>query len=579
MEFLLVGLITGLIGGFPFDFGRDGWWKKWLIITLTMAVINSFLAYLATPELIGPFWGVGVVLLTALGLAPNFIWSGIIHEDSWGVDDGLRFGWVVSFFFIVILLLPIIGGVRGCGVFRADDYRAFVADRVEERDWKVDLQPIDTAHIRMVSEEQAEWMANKAFGQAEGSLGSRYRLGKMTIQKVKNELVWIAPLEFQGFSAWQSSDTTPGYVMMSAEDPTHEAKLVTGFKFRYVPSAYFGDDLDRHLYTHGYQFHGTMDYTFEIDDDGHPYYVATIYEPTIGYGGTDVTGVVLVNPETGELTPYSIADVPAWVDRVIPAPTAHTRLRDYGIYVHGWKNSWWNQVDVNIPTEEHGSLYGLNLVWGDDGKAYWFTGMSSSKRSDQSLVGFVLMDSRTGTTREYRLSGSDETGVTQAVNSAISNFKDWEATDPILYNIYGELTWVVPVVSHTGIFQRLALVRASNSGLVLGKDKTEALALYRQLLQKSDNATAPIADVSNQTVQGIVGRLSCPVVEGNTICHFTLDGDNRIFTASPAISPELPILKIGDQVIVGYVETTEPTVPVRAFDIMGFHSRASQKDK
>lgn len=565
MMFFLIGLVTALIGGFPFDIGRDGWWKKWLILTGSLTVANMFFVWLGTPQLIGPVWGVGATLLVAYGLLINaaLAWAGCDHFYPHRSEYRPHISTAAV---AAIGFLAAIGGLRGCGVVRSQDYRAFVADHIERRDWKADLQPIDTAHIRMVSEKQAGWMANKAFGQTEGSLGSQFKLGSLTIQKVKNELVWIAPLEFQGFSSWTAADVSPGYVIMSAEDPSQEARLVMGHKFRYIPSAYLGDNLERHLYVNGFVTRGTIDYTFEVDDEEHAFYVVTVYHPSIGYGGEVIDGIAIVNPESGEITEYSVEKAPAWVDRIIPSEFAHDRLTNFGQYGDGWVNTWWGHKNINKPTEKN-----LDLVWADDGRAYWFTGITSAEESDQSLIAFVLMDSRSGETREYALKGSDEKGVIEAVNASVSNFKGWEAADPILYNVYGELTWVVPVVSG-GIFQQLALVRASTVQVTLGKSKNEALAKYRVALQSRGNTDAPTSDASIRKLEGKVTRFACAVLDGSTLCSLVLDDDSHIFTATPSLSPELVIAQIGDTVRLTFVETSEITVPLQTFDITSLHT-------
>ncbi len=581
MAFWIIGLVVGLVAGIPFDFGRERWAIKWFVLTGIFTVFGSLMAWLTTPQLIGPFWGAGIWWIVAVGLATNVIWCLIGAYSGYRGSDH-SYGPIRALVAAAILVaLPTIGGLRGCAMFRADDYRALVSNNVEEREWKADMAPVDVDHVRMVSKTQAGWIAKKALGQSENTaIGSRFKIGDLTIQKVGDKLVWVAPLEFQGFAAWQAADTTPGYVIVSAEDPKIPATLVENRKFRYVPSAFWGDNLERHLYTHGFVFRGTTDYTFELDDSGNPFYVVTVYEPSIGYGGEIVLGVAVVNPETGAIEEYTAENAPTWIDRIVPLEFAKDRLDDYGKYVGGWWNAVWDEEGVNIPTDPKTSQVdpdALWLTWGDDGQAYWFTGLTSSKGTDDSLVGFALMNTRTGHTRIYRLSGSDESGVMEAVNTAVSNFSGWYATQPILYNIYGELTWVVPVISESGIFQRLALVRASNTSVSLGESKHAALTRYRQDLVKSGNAENPTSQSDLAHKRGVIDRYACPVLDGNTICHLTLRNDvlSRIFTGTSKISPELVVARPGDEVDIGFLETDEPTVPIESFNLLNFTARIS----
>ncbi|HLD21261.1 MAG TPA: hypothetical protein VJB64_04150, partial [Patescibacteria group bacterium] len=351
MSNLLIGLLCGLVAGIPFDFGREGWVKKWLILTVSWTVISTFIIWLVLPGFVGPLWGGKIWLLLFLGLVFNLVYSASGESDTYGVQCKSFHPWRVVTFMLSFCLIPLVVGLQSCAAFHHEDYRAFVAQDMEKREWKSDMNPVNTAHIRMVSEEQAIWLAQKALGQSSDmGLGSRFRIIEITIQKVKDRLVWVAPLEFQDFRAWEASGTSPGYVTVDAEDPNKPAELHDGFSLRYMQNAYYEFYLERHVYEHGYRFKGTTDYTFEIDDEGKPFMVVTVYEPTIGYKGEQVTEVLVVDPQTGDMVSYAPKLAPEWIDRIIPSTFAKERLVDYGEFVHGWKNSWWGEKDVNVPT-------------------------------------------------------------------------------------------------------------------------------------------------------------------------------------------------------------------------------------
>lgn len=575
MRFILIGMAIAVLGALPLEFPRRGWLSKSAIMFIIGAIFWSFIAWLSTPQLIGPFFGAGAIWMTIFAVAINAIVSGVmvfIDRDSRGHSDGYLLPSIIAA--LVVTVLPVLSAISGSAFFHAKDYRNFVERDVEQREWVSDMSVIDTAHIRMVSQEQAEWRANKVLGQADGSLGSRYKVGILSIQKVGEELVWVAPLEFQDFKSWQSFGHTPGYVKVSAEDPHREAELVTGYELAYMPTAYWSKNLERYLHCNGYQFKGTTDYTFEIDDEGKPSFVITVFKPTIAYWGEEITGVLVVDPVSGELAEYSIDEAPEWIDRIYPEWFACQRLTDYGRYVLTWWNAVWRKDQVNVPTSIGGSR-DLWLIWGDDGRAYWFTGLTSEKDTDQSLVGFVLMDTRTGHTKTYRISGDDESGIVATVNSAVSNFSGWHATQPILYNVYGELTWVVPVVSKEGIFQRIAFVHTSTQKVALGQTKREGLAEYRSILAENGNRSAPSSESSHSQARGNIARITSAVENGDTTFYIVLDGSSSgvIFTGGVTVSPELAIAREGDPVVISYMETGETLVPLDSFDLVSFISR------
>jgi hypothetical protein len=90
------------------------------------------------------------------------------------------------------------------------------------------------------------------------------------------------------FFKWiNNQEGTAGYVMVSATNE-RDVKLVQNIegksiKIKYQPQAYFQSNLERFLYFSGYSTVGLTDFSFEIDDQGMPYWVVTKYEKRIGF--------------------------------------------------------------------------------------------------------------------------------------------------------------------------------------------------------------------------------------------------------------------------------------------------------
>lgn len=571
MEFLISAIIPAFLSGIPLEFessnGRDSsfidsvigtWWKRWLAHLVIMTLVFSAMNYVLCPNLVGPWFGGIIVSETIVVCFIRMIARTLLTDDiANNRDVSMRY----FYYFLTIISVMLIGPwVMNSKMLRSGFYSDLIT-KVEKKDWKSDMAPVDVAHIRLVSQAQAEWKAQQQMGQDGQSFGSKYSLGELHIQKVGQELMWVGVLDFRGFSSWSSYGTSPGFVMVSAEDPNRTPKLVTHHAFKYLTSSYFETDLERHLYTHGYQFKGTTDYTLEVDDDLKPSWVVTVFEPTIGFYGEVVTEVLLVNPESGEIVSYKPDKVPAWVDRVLPEEFAHTRLTNYGKFVHGWINSWWGEGDVIVPT-----VNDMKLVWTDDGHAKWFIGLTSPNSKDQALVGFALIDSRTGELREYNLSGANELAVDQIVAKEVANYSGYQATQPILYNVYGELTWAVPVIAG-GIFQRVAFVHASNSTVAIGRNKIDALAAYRKLITVSGNKDVPSIQSATKTAQGKIRRISSAVANGETTFYLVLGEHSHVFTGTIALSHLLPVVNIGDVVRVKYLDTTEVTAPIISLEV------------
>lgn len=580
MSTILYGLLVGGICAIPFDrrlFSKEsgGLRVVWLVQTIVFGLIAGLWYYFGALSLAGPFWGTTGVASVLFGL--NLVVTLVTLMGADGYRDE-RPG-VLRYLVPVIVLLVFAGrGILGTGLFTASEkFRMIGAVQTVAASESVEfLEPIAHSHIRMVSLEQASWMMDKVLGEAENkALGSRFTVGHPSIQRVGGELVFVAPLEYRAFRHWTSSRGTPGYVVVSAEDAASPARLVlkpegsaTEFEFRYMPSAFFGDNLVRYVYESGHRGLRVADYHFELDEERTPHWVVTLTEPTIHYTASAVRAVLVVDPQSGNITRYAPDEVPSWVDRVIPEQMAVDYLSWWGSYARGFWNAFWTKDGVTEPTAAQlpGTDAGAERVWlayGRDGEAYWFTGMTSESDEDQSLVSFVLMSSRTGATREFRLSGANEAGVMQAVDSAVSNYTGFHATAPILYHLYGEYAWVVPVVSETHIFQRLAIVRASNGEVVLGNTKQEALRAYQRLLTSSGNQANPEVQASVSRRLGTIDRIYGDVQNGTTVYHLSLtEMPGRIFTGTSVISPTLPLLRDGDRVSVEYLDSADPVIPL-----------------
>ena len=106
------------------------------------------------------------------------------------------------------------------------------------------------------------------------------------------DIVRVTPLEYNGFIKYLNNrkNGVKGYITVNSV--TGDADLVKLDKgMQYMPSAYFFDNLHRHL---RFKYPTVIfdDERFEIDNDGNPYWVV----PTVRYSGVgikkEITGVI-----------------------------------------------------------------------------------------------------------------------------------------------------------------------------------------------------------------------------------------------------------------------------------------------
>ena len=446
---------------------------------------------------------------------------------------------------------------------------ASVVGQVEKKEWNSSLAPVDPKHIRLVSNEQARWIGAKALSEG---LGSVYQPGSYSLQKIGDRLYWVAALDFQGWRRWVSMDSAPGAIVVDAHDPTAPARLVQKdaegheIKLRFTPGAFFGRNLERHVWSSGYATYELEGWHLELDDSFRPFWVVTALKPSIGFSGEKPEKVLTVNPDSGELKEYSPENTPPWIDRVVPEEVAVNNLKWWGLYRQGWWSSWLGSQSLLEPTALNGEA--AWLVYGHDGRCYWYSGLTSVSDRDDTLLGYTLTDSRSGKTTEYKVSGTTAGTANSAVSAAaakVSNFRGYHPTQPIPYNIYGHLAYIVPIVNENHLFQRVAIVDVTCQKVALGEDKQSALQEFKQLLGGvSGNGASPTLDSAVKSVTFTVSRMAESVRNGNsTVYLYTGSFPGRTFFGSSQQGPQLFLTREGDSVTIKFLDTDESLIPIQ----------------
>ena len=292
------------------------------------------------------------------------------------------------------------------------------------------VQPLALDQLPIVDKSLARELADKKVGENPG-LGSQVVLGIPVIQKVNGKLVWVVPLEHSGFFKWlKNMDGSAGYIVVSASDVS-DVTLVTDHKIKYQANAYILDDLNRHVRLFGGGlFKGLTDYSFELDDDGVPYWVITTYKNRWLFNLPEATGVLTVNATTGETTQYTIDTLPEWVDRVQPESFVMDQIQNQGTYVHGIFN--FSNQDKFRPSQGDIIIY-------NGARCYLFTGLTSVG-SDESAIGFILVDMVTKESNIYQMSGATETAAQSSAEGKVQQF-GYRASFPMIINLDGQATY------------------------------------------------------------------------------------------------------------------------------------------
>lgn len=535
---------------------------KKIVQILFLLFVGFLMVYLSLPVIRYGFFGLPIILLVLTFLS-------ILITTGLAVSPKTKQVIVTSkpskiFYYTVLLLLvymiafPLLTSLP---MFRSESYQKLIGKVNNGEKIANHIAPISIDEIRVVDEDLAHLLGEKVLG-TQPALGSQVELGEFCIQKVNKDLYWVAPLLHSGFFKWMNNqEGTAGYVMVSATNE-RDVKLVQNIdgkaiKIKYQPEAYFQSNIKRHLYFNGYSTVGLTDFSFEINDAGIPFWVVTQYEKKIGFRGNEAVGVLLVNAQSGEIQKHSIASTPKWVDRIQPINFIEEQLNDWGKYVHGY----WNFSNANkLQITE-----GLTLVYGDDNKSYWYTGLTSVGK-DESAVGFVLVDTRTKETTFYKQGGATEYAAQSSAQGKVQE-KGYQASLPIPYNINNIPTYVMTLKDKGGLVKMFAMVAISDYTIVgVGNTMREALTSFKNVYNMADNRINPGTVTNKKNLTSVVTRIQNDVKNGNSFYYFKVKDYKNIFVGSSQISSQLPITLIGDTVKISFDIDLEEVIDVSSFE-------------
>ncbi|MGM0865964.1 MAG: hypothetical protein ACQEWF_14945 [Bacillota bacterium] len=408
----------------------------------------------------------------------------------------------------------------------------------------------------------------KAFGQVPNT--SYYELGRLQIQKVNGEYVYIAPVEFSGFFKWFKGDETPGYFTLSATDSSSNPKFIKE-EMVYTPSAFFNKKIERHIRLNYPKQIFNGDVQLEIDDEGKPFYIRTFGEFISARNGFKAKGIVMVDPKSGDTKSYKIDEVPDFIDGAISPETVSLQNSYFGNYVQGFWNSRFGKSEVKLPSDE-GTEANVSPIFDENGDMYYFTDFTSPKEGVDSMLGYSLTNSRTGEATFYtgnlEESYMDSQGALQIIQKKFIE-KKWDGEMPVLYNFYGEASWLTPVLDANGFLQNYFIVSAANPEIsAFANTPNQALKQYKTALQRGGGSVDGSSKSEEKQTNGTVVRFYKEKTGDYTVVSFLLDNGNNYIVSSE--NSLLAIyLKENDKVNVKYMDTGEEFLPVKEMTIEG----------
>lgn len=440
-----------------------------------------------------------------------------------------------------------IASLLGLKLFNASRYRDLIT--ISEGNFAEDISEISMSQIPVVDRDTASRLGNRKLGEMT-ELVSQFEVEEDYTQiNYKGAPYRVTPLTYADPIKWifNMSKGLPAYI--TVDMVTQETNLVwleSGMK--YSPSEYFFRNIYRYLrFSYPTKMFDTV--SFEIDDNGTPYWVAPTIAYRIGWwDGQDIDGAVLVNAITGESHYYPKDEVPQWIDQLYRSDLIISQLDDNGRFQNGYLNSIFGQKDVRRTT------YGYNYLAIDD-DVYLYTGMSSVT-ADQSNIGFVLVNLRTKDTTFYTVPGATEYSAMESAQGQVQHLQ-YTATFPLLLNISNRPTYFISLKDQAGLVKMYAFVDVEQYQIVgTGATVDEAKQAYRNAL----NLEEPEAEIASDSEEmtGTISDIQDVVISGNTIYYFMLTGSDTVYSASITTNERLPFLQPGEEVSFLFTPGTAP---------------------
>lgn len=449
---------------------------------------------------------------------------------------------------LCILLFMIIIEIIGSPLFNAEKYASILS--VQDADFSEDLsEAAETDSIALMDTNSAKMLGDREIGSL-SNVVSQFDVSDNYIQiDFNGKPVKVSALDYAGFFKWVNNKETgiEGYVTVDPVSMSASFKKSKGMKF--VPSAYMLEDACRHIWL---KYPTTIfgNVHFEIDEEGNPFYIASVYKKTVAlFGGETVSGCIILDPVSGNMQKYNLEDVPAWVDVVFDGDLICRQYNWFGKLQNGYLNSiigkkgckqvtnyYSEEADNDAPMVDYGYV-------AKDGDIWIYTGITSLN-GDSSNIGFLLANERTGESHCYTIAGADEKSAMVAAEGEVQE-KGYQASFPSLINVNGNPTYIMVLKDSGGLVKLYAAVNVEQYNLVTtAATQNECLSKYKALLgiRESEEETEP-----DNYIRITISSVKYIDIDGNTYIYL-IDQSGAIYKAKASTHEEMLLLKEGDSV-------------------------------
>jgi len=573
---------------------------KSIILGIVIYLVWLFATYyFFYPAINGHSSGFWFYLLIIVLLPPFLVISirnSALKISRRGIDfnsDGLqKFPKIIFYVFVAIIVFLLLAAIWGAKLFHAKKYAGIL--QVEDYVFTEDIdQSSALSKIALMDTNSAIRLGNREIGSL-SELVSQYNVSTSYSQLDLNGApMKVSALDYAGFFKWigNKANGVPGYVKVDPVGQSAEyVALEAGMK--YVPSGYFNTNLDRHIrFCYPTALFGNTH--FEVDEEGNPYYVASVYQYRISlFNGKTVKGAIVCDPTTGQCNYYPVSEVPTWVDVVFDGELLTTQYNWGGELGNGFWNSVFGKkgckrCTTTATSEGDGYIADYGYV-AKDGDIWIYTGVTSVN-DDASYIGFILVNQRTSDAHFFTIAGADENSAMSAAEGEVQE-KRYEASFPSLINVDEQPTYVMVLKDSSGIVKLYSMVNVESYNIVTtAQTLDDCFAKYRKLIGTVVEEPADeTGEASGDALEGTTGQeseeklgeleekllniLSIQYVEisGNTYVYIESD-DGAIYRQKFADNENLIRLRVGDSMEVRCRKSESGIYQIEEFkDVVAF---------
>ena len=444
--------------------------------------------------------------------------------------------------------------------------------QTDNLDFETDIQEVNYNQIPVIDADTARVLGTKEMGTIPDYV-SQFEISNLYSQiNYQQKPVRVSCLMYADLFKWLTNreQGIPAYCIIDMA--TQDASIVRvsdvdgteGQGIKYSESEPLARNIERYIQLK-YPFYMFDEFSFQVDEQGHPWWLCPIKVKTIGlFGGKTVSGVIMCDAVTGECSELDICDVPSWVDRAYPSDLLIEQYNWSGKYKNGWLNSWVGQSGVVKTTP--GTTYssssssssgksktlGYNYIAKDD-DVWVYTGVTSAT-SDTSIVGFILINTRTAESHFYSIAGATEVSAMESAEGQVQHLR-YSATFPILVNISNVPTYFIALKDSAGLVKKFAMIDIQRyQNVATGDSVAECQKNYQTLLTREGINMVVSSGSGGQEATGKIKSMATAVIDGNSHFYFTLEGDSHIYDAALPGLINIVAYKVGDSIHIHYSE-------------------------